>query len=178
MGILTGPIDALVDMLAANTGFSRWLGLAALDATEARKRIYVEGVGPDDVDAETMTRDELAALRPFCVVYPDGSNGYQFTRNGMPGCYTGAGNVLAVLSREYSPGLSISQHWAEAAALLEPIIHNTAGGEPGLIQQAQTAGFLPFTKLTVVFAGRTPAEHRIDYGDAFDVVLVFEYGGP
>jgi hypothetical protein len=44
-----------------------------------------------------------------------------------------------------------------------------------LLQQASTAGFLAFRDLAVIFAGRTPPEHRLDYGDAYDVVLIFEY---
>jgi len=175
MGALVDPVANLAAMFAANTGFNAWLGLSTPNATEAASRIYLDGIGPENVDAETMTRDELEALRPFLVLYPDGNRGYRFTRDGMPNCWNANGNILAVLSRPYDSALSISQHWTAAAALLEPIIDNTGANTPGLLQQASTAGFLAFRDLAVIFAGRTPPEHRLDYGDAYDVVLIFEY---
>jgi hypothetical protein len=175
MGVLSDPVNALAAMFRDCRGFAAWLGLAAWNATETAARIYVDGIGPDDVDAETMSAEQLANVRPYCVLYPDGTKGYRFTREAMPNCWNGNGTIIAVLSRPYDAALSINQHWSAAAAALEAILSNDNPLEPGLLEMAATAGYLNFREVTVVFAGRTPPENRLDYGDAYDVVLVFEY---
>lgn len=175
MGVLSDPVTNLAAMIRDNVGFSRWLGFSGLNTAEAGLRIHIDGIGPADTDADTMSAEELATLRPYCVLYPDGNRGYRFTREAMPNCWNGNGTIIAVLSRTYEEGLSIDAHWKTAAAALEPILSNDNPAEPGLLEMAQVAGYLAFREVTVVFAGRTPPEDRADYGDAYDTVLIFEY---
>lgn len=175
MGVLSDPVTNLAAMFRDCAGFSRWLGFDALNTVEAARRIYIDGIGPDNADAETMSAEQLAGLRPYCVLYPDGNRGYRFTREAMPNCWNGNGTILAVLSRQYAEGLSIDAHWREAAAALEPILSNDNPAEPGLLELSTVAGYLHFRELTVVFAGRTPREEVPHYGDAYDTVLIFEY---
>lgn len=175
MGVLSDPVTALAAMFRDCVGFSNWLGFPNLNTTEAARRIYIDGIGPDNTDAETMTAEELAALRPYCVLYPDGNRGYRFVRDAMPNCWTGNGTIMAVLSRQYADGLSLDQHWREAAAALEPIISNDNPAALGLLELGSLSGYLAFRELTVIFAGRTPREDAPHYGDAYDTVLIFEY---
>jgi hypothetical protein len=172
MGVLSAPVEALARMFADCRPFAAWLG-NTWNATETARRIYVDGIGPEG-DAETLTAEQLAAVRPFCLLYPD-QRGYRFKLEAMPACYSGNGQVVAVLSRSYDPTKSLTDHWKEAAAAVEKILSNDTPGEPGLMEMANTSGYLAFTSLEVTFLGRTPPESVVSYGDAYDVLLVFEY---
>ena len=174
MGVLITPIDALAAMLRDCRPFAAWCGLASWNATDTAARVYVDGVGPGGREMQTMTREELDSLRPYVVLYPD-DRGYRFTRDSAPNCWSGNGSMIAVLSRAYDGTKSIDAYWREAAASIEKIISNDVGGEPGLLEMAGTAGYLAFANLYVSFAGRTPPENVLDYGDAYDVVFLIEY---
>lgn len=177
MGVLLDPVIQLSEMFRDNVGFSAWLGLTTHNATETARRVYVDGVARDEPGDETMSVEEMQRLRPFCILYPDESAGYNFELRGMPNCWRGSGQIMAVLSRAYDAKKSIDQHFREAAALVEPIISSDNPATPGLLQQRNEPGRLSFTGLRVVFHGRTPLEHVDEYGDCYDVVFVFTYGG-
>jgi hypothetical protein len=172
MGVLAAPVEALAAMFRDCRPFADWLGIP-WNATDTARRIYVDGIGPEG-DAETLSAEQLAAVRPFCLLYPD-QRGYRFKLDAMPGCYSGNGQIVAVLSRGYDQTKSHTDHWREAAAAVEKILSNATQGEPGLMEMANTAGYLQFANLEVTFLGRTPPEEIINYGDAYDVLLVFEY---
>jgi hypothetical protein len=170
--VLTEPVAALARMFADCKPFAEWLGIPH-NATETARRIYTDGVTPLG-DAQTMGADALLALRPFLLLYPD-QRGYRFKRDAMPNCYSGNGQILAVLSRSYDPNQTATQVWNQAAATIGKIISNPDANAPGLLEMANTAGYLAFSDLEVTFLGRTPPESVTDYGDAYDVLLVFEY---
>ena len=151
--VLTEPVAALARMFADCRPFADWLGIP-WNATETARRIYVDGITPMG-DAETMDLETLQVLRPYLLLYPD-QRGYQFKRDAMPSCYKGNGQILAVLTRSYDTNKS-------------------ATDAPGLLEMANTAGYLAFAGLDVSFLGRTPPEQVASYGDAYDVLLVFEY---
>ena len=174
MGVVLDPIDNLAAMLRDCRPFGQWCGLAAWNATETAARIYCDGVGPGGREMQTMSREEIDALRPYVVLYPD-ERGYRFTRDSAPNCWSGNGSIIAVLSRAYEGSKSIDAYFREAAASIEKIISNDTVGEPGLLEMAGTAGYLAFSNLYVNFAGRTPPENVLDYGDAYDIVLLIEY---
>lgn len=175
MGVLSDPVINLANMIRDCRPFATWLGLSAWNTTETAARIYLDGIGPANRDASTMQTEEVANLRPYCILYPEGQRGYRFTKDAAPNCWSGNGSIIAVFSRAYDPERSIDQHWREAAALIEPIISSDDANAPGLTEMAAVAGYLAFRDLSVYFAGRTPQEDRLNYGDAYDVVFVFEY---
>jgi hypothetical protein len=170
--VLTEPVAALARMFADCRPFADWLGIP-WNATETARRIYVDGITPLG-DAETMDFEALQILRPHLLLYPD-QRGYQFKRDAMPVCYKGNGQILAVLSRSYDANKSATEVWNQAAAAVGKIISNDQPNAPGLLEMANTAGYLAFAGLDVSFLGRTPPEQVASYGDAYDVLLVFEY---
>lgn len=172
MNVLTEPVAALGRMFADCKPFAEWLGIPH-NATETARRIHIDGITPMG-DAQTMDADTLVAMRPFLLVYPD-QRGYRFTRDAMPNCFSGNGQILAVLSRSYDPNQTATQVWTQAAAAVGKIISNSDANAPGLLEMANTPGYLAFGNLEVSFLGRTPPESVADYGDAYDVLLVFEY---
>jgi hypothetical protein len=175
MGVLSDPVIHLANMIRDCKPFAAWCGLTTWNATETEARIHIEGIGPAASSNGTMTREEMVALRPWCLLYPEGQRGYRFTRDAAPNCWSGNGSIIANFSRAYDPERSIEEHWREASALIEPVISNDDANAPGLTEMAAVAGYLAFRDLHVFFAGRTPEENRLDYGDAYDVVMVFEY---
>lgn len=177
MGLLLDPMLQLAEMFRDNVGFGAWLGLTTHDADAAASRVYIDGVSRDDESAETMTAEQMQTLRPFCVLYPDTSAGFNFELRAMPNCWRGSGQIYAILSRAYDEQKSIDQHFRDAAAAVERILSSDDPATPGLIQQRNQPGRLSFTGLRVVFHGRTPLEHVAEYGDCYDVVFVFTYGG-
>jgi hypothetical protein len=170
--VLTDPITALAAMFRDCRPFADWLGVAWDSSTTAR-RVYIDGIGPAP-DVATMGQDELGEVRPFVILYPD-QRGYRFRRDAAPNCWKGNGQILAVLSRSYDPNKSITDHWLEAAEKVGQIISNADPTKPGLLEMAATAGYLAFDELEVSFVGRTPPESVNDYGDAYDVLFVFQY---
>lgn len=170
--VLTEPVAALARMFADCRPFADWLGIP-WDATDTARRIYTDGVTPLG-DAATMQADALQQLRPFVLLYPD-QRGYRFARDAMPNCFSGNGQILAVLSRAYDSDKTPTQVWQQAAAAVGKIISNAEANAPGLLEMANTAGYLAFKSVEVTFLGRTPPESVLDYGDAYDVLLVFEY---
>jgi hypothetical protein len=174
MGVLKDPIDALAAMFRDSRPFAAWCGLPAWNATETAARVYVDGVGPGGREMQTMTREQLDALRPYVVLYPD-DRGYKFTRDSAPNCWSGNGSIIAVLTRAYDGDQSIEEYWRQAATAIEKIISNDTVGEPGLLEMAGTAGYLAFSNVYVSFAGMTPPENVLEYGDAYDVLFLIEY---
>ncbi len=170
--VLTEPVEALAAMFRDCRPFADWLGIP-WNAAETARRIYIDGIG-NNGDAETMNAEQLAATRPFLLLYPD-QRGYRFKRDAMPNCYSGNGQILAVLSRSYDATKSHTDHWREMAQAVGKILSNSDPANPGLMEMANTAGYLAFENMDVSFIGRTPPESLIDYGDAYDVLLVFEY---
>lgn len=175
MGVLYDPVNMVAQMFADSRPFSRWLGLSTYNAAACAKRIYIDGIGTKDRTDEVMTCEEIAKLRPYCVIYPDANSGFEFKRVAKPNCWNSDGVILAVLSRNYDTRKSINQHWRESAQLIEPIVSSDVSGEPGLLQMAGIAGYLNFEKLTLQFAGRTPPEEVVNWGDCYDTVLAFHY---
>lgn len=170
--VLTDPIAALAAMFRDCRPFADWLGIPWDNVTTAA-RVYVEGIGAAP-DVATMGRDELQQLRPYVILYPD-QRGYRFVRDASPNCWSGNGQILAVLSRGYDDQKSITDHWFEAAEKVGKIISNDDPAAPGLLELAGIAGYLAFEELEVSFVGRTPPESVLDYGDAYDILLVFQY---
>lgn len=170
--VLTEPVAALARMFADCRPFADWLGIA-WNSTETAGRVHIDGITPAG-DAQTLGTDELTQLRPYVLLYAD-QRGYRFAREAMPNCWTGNGQILAVLTRSYDATKSPTEHWTDAAAAVGKIISNSEPNAPGLLEMAGTAGYLAFKNLDVSFLGRTPPESVLDYGDAYDVLLVFEY---
>jgi hypothetical protein len=172
VGVLFDPVDNFARMLRDSVPFSRWCGLATFNAELVAARVFVEGFRGLD---ETLTAAELAAFRPYALIYVDTNRGHEWRYRAASNCWDGAGVISCVLSRAYDETKSVEQHWIEAAQLLEPIISNEDGAAPGLLELSRTPGYLGFNRITAHYVGRTALENVADYGDAYDVLLSVEY---
>lgn len=176
MSIILAQLDRLRTMLAACKPLQRWLGIDPSDPNAvamAASRIYLEGIS-SGTDSGTLTKSEHENLRPYILIIPTTDGGFTFTKRAAPNCWRGEGEIGVVFSRQYEDG-SITDVFVSAADSIGKIISNEVSNEPGLIELSDIAGNLSFNEVTVLFQGRTPQEEVVNYGDAYDVVLILRF---
>lgn len=176
MGVILDPLERLKKTLSECVHVARWMGIDSPAIASVAERIYLDGISAPDFQDETFTNQQQKTLRPYIVIYPSSQMGYRFHRDGSPNCWRGQGSCIAVFSQHYNSEVSIDDHFREAAERIEKIVSCETSGEPGLIEMAAIAGYLNVSAIEVYFAGRTPADQVPNYGDAYDVALVLEYG--
>lgn len=178
MGVCADPVQAMRNMLANCIGFQKWAGVDAEadPVAAALARTYVDGLPPPASTADGMAAADLVSLRPYAIVYPSENESFRLRRDASPNCWSIQGQMVVVLSKAYAATASPTVQWAEIAAQVEKIVFNDDELEPGLCQMAATAGYLGIQEVVVDFFGRTPLDERNDYGDAFDVVLMIDWG--
>jgi hypothetical protein len=175
MGVLLDPLERLKKTFAECVHVARWMGIDPPQSELVAERIYLDGISTPDFNEETLTAQQQKTLRPYIVIYPSSQMGYRFEKRGSPNCWHGNGSCVAVLSQHYNSELSIDDHFRDAAAKVEKILSSDTSGEPGLMEMAAMASYLNFISIDVYFDGRTPADQIVNYGDAYNVVLVVEY---
>ncbi len=174
MGVCADPVEAIRNMLADCVWFQQWSGAA--DATEAKARTYVDGLPPPTLPEDSHDATALAALRPYAIVYPAENESFRLVRDASPNCWSISGRMIVILSKAYTDTDTPTALWAELAAELEKIIRSGDDNQPGLAEMSNLAGYLGITEIMVDFVGRTPPEARNEYGDAFDVALMLDWG--
>lgn len=174
MGVCADPVEAMRNMLADCTWFQAWAGVA--NAVDAKAKTYVDGLPSPTLPADSLTAAAFAALRPYAIVYPAENESIRLRRDASPNCWSISGRMVVILSRSYSATDTPTTHWAELAAAIEKIVRSGDDNSPGLCEMANLAGYLGIQEIVVDFVGRTPPEARNDYGDAFDVALLIDWG--
>lgn len=178
MGVCADPVEAIRNMLANCVGFQEWAGVdSEVDPVAAAKaRTHVDGLPPPSATDDGMSGTVFANYRPYAIVYPAENESYRLRRDASPNCWTLQGQMVVVLSKSYDAVTSPTTQWAQIAAQVEKIVSCETSGEPGLCELSDTPGYLGIQEIVVDFFGRTPLDERNDYGDAFDVVLMIEWG--
>lgn len=119
-GPISLPGQYLENMLAACSAFQTWVG--AEDATEAAASIYQEGLPAPSGGADAYTAAQLAALRPYAVIYQDAERrGWRRSRIGE-GAWVDAGRLLVVLKQT-----STDANDGEPTADANVVFKNTVG---------------------------------------------------
>lgn len=175
MGVLLDPLQRIASTLSRCVHVARWFGFDGATPEQIADRIYLDGIGSDVAGSETMSAEQQQSLRPYIVIYPSSEAGYHFSRNAAPNCFAAKGTAIVVLSKGFDSALSPSEFFRQCAEQIELIVSCDDPDEPGLLEMAQFAGNIAIDELSVYFEGRTPEESKLDYGDAYDVVLVLEY---
>jgi len=175
MGVILDPLERLKKTFSECVHVATWMGIDPPNADLVAERIYLDGIGTPDFNAETLTPQQQKTLRPYIVIYPSSQMGYRFHKDGSPNCWRGQGSAIAVLSNHYNTDVSIDEHFRISATIIEKIVSCETSGQPGLIEMAALAGYLNCSAIEVYFEGRTPADQVANYGDAYDVAIVVEY---
>lgn len=176
MGYLANVLSIAETSLANCWGFQQWAGAA--NATAAAARIYREGL-PRPV--ETYDAAQLAALRPYAIIYPAETGGLRVRRDSAALGMTANGILEIVLSKSV-PAISANDADLDAilatlAGQVDDIIYTGNPAQPGLFDLSVIAGRLNCDDIEANYIGRTPREYRNEYGDAYDVLLRVRWGG-
>jgi hypothetical protein len=175
MSIILDQLNRVKNMLATCKPLQRWLGISPSDPNAvamAASRIYLDGISSGTSD--TLTAEEQTNLRPYVLLIPSADTGLTWTKRAANNCWRGEGTLIIVLSRKYD-SQTINDIFVDAADSVGKIISNSDANEPGLIELSDVPSNLCFNEITVLFQGRTPAEEVVNYGDAYDVVLILTY---
>ena len=178
MGVVGDPAVRLRQMLADCVGFRAWCNAA--NATEALTRIHFDALpaadDPDENDA--YGAEDFAGMRPYAIIYPDESAPQQMMRDGSPDCWSYQGTMIVILSKTYDEleDGTPTDVFVQLADEIDSILSNDSPTEPGLQQMTVLPNYLGIKSIDVHWQGRTPPEHRNDYGDAYDVLLRITWG--
>ena len=175
MSLILDHLNRVRQMLANCKPLQRWLGIdpAAPDAAEmAANKIYLEGISSGT--GKELTQNEQNNLRPYVLVVMSSDGGMTWDKRGAPNCWRGSGEIGIVLSKQCDD-TTIADIFATTADSVGKIISSEVSGEPGLIELSDSAGYLNVNKIDVYFQGRTPQDEIINYGDAYDVLIMLSY---
>jgi len=160
--------------LSVTEPFWEWGGFA--DAPEALEHIYIEGL---PIPEDAYTADQLAALRPFVLIYPSEQQSMSIVRDGASRGPKGSGILEMVFSRSVS-GLGDATKPGELLAAITEHASNIAwtgdNDYRGLMDWGDTADRIHLTNIEVVLVGRTPLDAVNEWGDAWDFMLRCSWG--
>lgn len=122
---------------------------------------------PPPASNVSHTAAELAALRPFVLLWTNDRDGIRWTRDtaGHHACASSDGELIIRLERNTPAGMTP----AEAARDFENVIGQLCKGtaeQPGLIDLAGDPRYLPLVELTLVEHSRTVPDKITAIGDA------------
>jgi hypothetical protein len=175
MSIILEHLNRVRLMLSQCKPLQRWLGIdpASPDAAAmAADKIYLEGISSGT--GQELTNAEQQTLRPYVLVVMSADSGMVWEKRAAPNCWRGSGEIGIILSKQCDD-TTIADIFAKTADEVGKIISNTVSNEPGLLELADTAQYLNINRLEVTFQGRTPQEEVINYGDAYDVLIIMSY---
>lgn len=175
MSIILDHLNRVRLMLANCKHVQRWLGIdtESPDAVEmASLKIYLEGISSGT--GQELTIAEQQNLRPYILVVMSADSGMTWEKRGAPNCWRGSGEIGIVLSKQCED-TTIADIFVKTADEVGKIISNDVSGEPGLIELADSATYLNVNRIEVTFQGRTPQEEVVNYGDAYDVLIIMSY---
>ena len=168
-GPITAAKDAFSSMLANSAGFQALVGVET--SVDAAKRIYSRGL-PPPANAMRYTLDELAALRPFAILYFPDRDPYVARRTAHM-AWGEAGRVEAYFEVAIDPSNANDPAAAEAA-----LTDLLGGVVSDLKAAAGQAGALNLTEIAVgVRPMRCSEKERGSEGDHFFTILAVAWHG-
>jgi hypothetical protein len=184
MGIVLNPINQIRQDLADSPAVREVLGItpsgnASADATSALGRIYIDGLPSPVRGTDALTAQELEELRPYIIVYPAEAEAIRIRVASPDGCLDTSGTIMIHLSLPYTETQADdgpTALWQAIAAKVDKVIYNNDQNNPGIIDYIGTPGRVQVYEMQVALFGRTPLEHRMEYGDAYDVVIECQWG--
>lgn len=153
-----GPISLIADRLALMLQATHiW---SSLGATLHHHHL------PPPANRISHTAPELAALRPFVLIWTDDRQGIQWTRDtpGPDACSSSAGTLLIRYERNTPAGLDPAAAARDFENSIGQLCKGTAA-EPGLIDLAGDPRYLPLVALELIEHSRTVPEKITAIGD-------------
>lgn len=122
---------------------------------------------PEPANKISHTKTELAALRPFIMLWTNDRDGITWTRDtaGPDACAASDGELVIRFERNTPANMSPSLAARDFENLIGRLAKGTAAA-PGLIDLAGDPQYLPLVELRLVEHSRTLPEKINDIGDA------------
>jgi hypothetical protein len=184
MGLLSDPVLKFRDDLADSLAVREVLGIVPsgdlnVDIAEAKLRIHIDGLPAPIKGQDALTAEELTDLRPYILLYPDEAESLRIRITASPRCIETGGTIMAMVSLPYEESEADdgpTSIWESTAAKIDRLLWNDDPDEPGIVDYVSRDGRTQILDLDVVMFGRTPLSERLDYGDAYDVMIVCRWG--
>lgn len=167
MSLIANAKERFRDSIANTTAFRTWDG-ASYSVDQAKARIYFDALRPP-ADNVTHTLAELAALRPFAVVYMPAEQGVSLRHvaNGPGHRFTPHGTLMARFERAVPTNVANDPGAADRQIenMLGPLLMSCDANAPGLAELAGQAGYLAITALDCAGPFRSTKDERPGIGD-------------
>ncbi|MGB7325854.1 MAG: hypothetical protein WBD31_13350, partial [Rubripirellula sp.] len=168
MPAAAGPISLIADRLEITlAATAAWSSLTG--ATIHHNAL------PEKADGEPHTLDELVAQRPFARIWTT-DDGIQWKRDTARGgaCVSAVGELIIHIERNTPTGLESNEADRDFENLIGQICNGTAEN-PGLMNLAGDARYLPITRLSLLDHSRTDRSKRKSIGDAQRAFLLVQW---
>lgn len=169
---------SIAEQLLAQTvaACTQWIAdTGSADATEALSHIYFDALPPSD-DGDSFTREELIALRPYCIVATNPENGYSWGRIAAEG-WDDSGSLILIF--EYNTPEELAQDNQALMRWFKNKLGNIMRPDDsvltdyvGISQLAHQGAYHASTKIRVGVIGRAD---QLQYETEGDYVLAMLY---
>jgi hypothetical protein len=166
-------IEQLIIDLADSPGVRELLKVGSV--RDALKRIHLDGLPEPTIGADEQNSNQMRDLRPYCLVYSSESDSCRIRSIASPSCYEMTGSIEVLFSQEYPEHKTPTEAWREIVSKISSVVRSEDPNSPGLLNYLGSAGRLQIQEIIIDMIGRTPFEHRTEYGDAYDVLLTIRY---
>jgi hypothetical protein len=145
---------------------------------QAAARIYFDELPPASPGPD-HTRDQLVALRPFCLLWADVAAGFRMRFDATGSCCVPVSGTFVFRIELPVPndlaanptGLAIDMN-----RKLGRLLRTCDDDEPGLAELTMLAGYLPIKELSLRGYVRTDAKTAIELGDAVVAEIEMQWG--
>lgn len=184
MGLLSDPINRFRLDLADSLSVRNVLGVVpsgdvVVDAMAAMTRIHIDGLPSPSPGTDAYTGEELQLMRPYILLYPSESESLKIRVRSDSGCIDTSGEINVLISLPYDEAKNNegpTEVWKSTATQVDQLLYTGDRDEPGIIDYVGQSERLQIYEIDVSMFGRTPEAERLDYGDAYDVMLICRWG--
>jgi hypothetical protein len=177
-----GPISSIEDLLSTTlatcTEFQTLCGVTTVAAAQAK--IHFDALPPPDNDADSYTKVELQALRPFAIINTEPQAGFRWFVSGKGTTWTFQqhGMVTVEIETNIDSGdlCDPAEYMRKFKNTIGQIVRSEDTNNPGLVELAGVTNYLPINE--VIFYGpfRGAEEERQAQGDYLAAVLDINWG--
>jgi hypothetical protein len=179
-----GPISLAQELLRASLAACKYFQtFCGVDSSaEALLRIWHEGLPPPANFGDRYTLDELAKLRPYCVIYTDEQAGFSMRHDSTDDHFRYRPSGVLIARFERALPKDVHNDFAEADRRLRnlagQIMFTDDADNPGLADLAGQGGYLAIEKMTFSGIYHTPEEEIPAMGQAQAFYIDVEWGTP
>jgi hypothetical protein len=146
--------------------------------SQAAARIHYDELPPPS-PGPNHAREQLIALRPFCLLWADTAGGFTTTLDAMGGCCsTKSGTFIYQIELPVPSALAttpsaLAEHLTQ---VFGRIMESCDFDKPGMVELSRLPGYLPIKSLALRGYVRTDQKAAIELGDAVVAEIECRWG--